>query len=266
MVSGAPYYNAGQRDQVFAATAQKIMQYRSGLNRIQFKIGGGQLWERRANLKYRAVLFDLDGTLLDTLEDLAGAVNKGLGNMGLPLHEIQSYKYFISSGREEMVTRALPPQSRDSATVKRLVDFVNQEYTLHWCDHTRPYSGVTELLDSLTIRKIRMTILSNKPHNFTEAMVARLLSCWHFEAVVGALPGVPIKPDCTAAIKIARELNIAPSQFLYLGDSDIDMQTAVNAGMYPVGATWGFRTGEEIKAGGAATLIDRPDELLRFFT
>lgn len=213
-------------------------------------------------MKYKAVLFDLDGTLLDTLEDLAGAVNKGLAYLGFPQHETQAYKYFISSGREEMAARALPKQKRDAHTVKRLVDYLNAEYTQHWSDHTRPYAGVPELLDSLTLRKIRMTILSNKPHNFTAAMVTTLLSYWHFEVVVGALPGVPIKPDCTSALRIAQQLNIKPAEFLYLGDSDIDMQTAVNAGMYPVGATWGFRTGEELKAGGAAVLIDRPEDLL----
>ena len=102
---------------------------------------------------HKAVLFDLDGTLLDTLQDLAEAVNKGLLSLGLPVHEVEDFKYFVGEGREEMVTKALPETNRDSATVNRVVDFVNHYYFEHWRDHTRPYAGIPELLDSLTERR-----------------------------------------------------------------------------------------------------------------
>jgi phosphoglycolate phosphatase len=216
-------------------------------------------------LKYKAVLFDLDGTLLDTLEDLAGVVNRGLADLGLPQHRISDYKYFVGWGREEMAARALPEGKRDSALIDRLCVIIDREYKQHWADHTRTYDGVPEMLDVLTSRKIAMAVLSNKPHYFTELMVARLLSLWHFKIVAGASPDLPKKPDCTVALNICRDLNLDPREFLYLGDSEIDMQTAVSAGMYPVGALWGFRTAAELKAGGAKKLIMHPLELLQYF-
>jgi len=121
---------------------------------------------------------------------------------------------------------------------------------------------VTELLDSLVRKGIRMAILSNKPHEFTELMVSKLLSKWQFEIVLGALPGTPKKPDPAVALEIAKRMEIPPAEYLYLGDSDVDMQTATAADMYPAGALWGFRTGEELLHGGAKILIKHPAELL----
>jgi phosphoglycolate phosphatase len=216
-----------------------------------------------SGMKYRAVLFDLDGTLLNTLEDLAGSVNRGLAAMKLPQHKVEAFRYFVGDGREEMAKRALPPEKRDAASLGRLVDFINRDYTLHWSDHTCLYPGVSSLLDELTRRNILMNILSNKPHDFTCDMVSRLLGSWQFEMVFGAMPCVPKKPDITQALNIARSLKISPEEFIYLGDSDIDMKTAVNAGMYPVGALWGFRTADELRAGGAGLLIEKPAYLLK---
>jgi phosphoglycolate phosphatase len=219
--------------------------------------------QREINLNHKAVLFDLDGTLLDTLQDLAEAVNQGLSAIGLPVHEIAAYRYFLGEGREEMVTKALPPANRDPATIKQVVALVNQYYGLHWRDHTRPYPGVSQLLDSLTEKSVWLTVFSNKPQEFTTLSVDGLLSEWHFDKVLGASPTVPKKPDCSAAIRIASELGLRTSDFLYLGDSGIDMQTAINAGMYPVGALWGFRTREELLEKGAKAVIDKPQDLLR---
>jgi phosphoglycolate phosphatase len=149
--------------------------------------------------------------------------------------------------------------------LSKLVENINREYVRHWADNTRPYAGVADLLNALTHSGTRMAILSNKPHDFTDSMVSRLLSSWHFEVVAGAMTGVPIKPDPTAALMIAQKMNIPAAGFLYLGDSDIDMRTAVAAGMYPVGAVWGFRTADELKVAGAKTLINHPIELLHLF-
>jgi phosphoglycolate phosphatase len=215
-------------------------------------------------MKYRAVLFDLDGTLLDTLEDLANAVNRGLALLGLPQHKIEAFKYFVGDGREEMASRALPDGRRDKATLQQLVDFINQDYALHWNDHTGLYPGVSDLLDELTRRGVKMNILSNKPHNFTQEIASGLLKRWHFESVCGALPQVPNKPDCTQALQIARRLAIPPAEFIYLGDSDIDMRTALNAGMFPAGALWGFRTAQELRTGGAGVMLDYPTDLLKY--
>jgi phosphoglycolate phosphatase len=217
-------------------------------------------------MKYRAVLFDLDGTLLDTLADLAGAVNRGLARLGLPQHKVEAFKYFVGDGREVMASRALPPSRRDAGTLLQLVDFINLDYALHWRDTTCLYPGISLLLDELVRRAIKMAILSNKPQDFTRDMAAGLLGAWHFEMVCGSLPSVPNKPDCTRALDIARSMEIPPAEFMYLGDSDIDMQTAVRAGMLPVGVLWGFRTAEELRAGGARLLIEKPADLLEHLT
>lgn len=213
-------------------------------------------------MKYSAVLFDLDGTLLDTLKDIADSVNSALGRLDFPQHEIEAYKYFISGGREALAIHALPEHHRNKDTVDKLITYITEEYSQRWADYTQPYQGVSDLLDALTGIGIKMTILSNKPHNLTELMVSKLLSRWRFELVVGALPSVPKKPDPTAALQIAQQLNIRTREFLYLGDSDVDMKTATAADMYPVGALWGFRTADELLAGGARALIQQPVDLL----
>lgn len=214
-------------------------------------------------MTYKAVLFDLDGTLLDTLQDIADSTNRALGYFGFPQHKLEAYKYFIGDGREALAVCALPENHRDTATIGKLVARMGEEYAIHWSDNTRPYEGVPELLDTLTERDICLSILSNKPHDFTELMVSRLLSLWRFQIVAGALPDIPKKPYPDAALDITKRLNLKPGEFIYVGDSDVDMKTAVSAGMYPVGAVWGFRTAQELLAGGAKALIEKPTDLLK---
>jgi phosphoglycolate phosphatase len=211
---------------------------------------------------YKAVIFDLDGTLLNTLEDLMAAVNHSLSHLGFPIHGPSEFKYFVGAGRDVMAALSLPADRRSPEMVSQLCQDVDAYYLQHWTDHTQPYPGIPELLDGLTDRGIRMAVLSNKPHNFTVLNVSKLLAPWKFEAVIGAMPTGPKKPDCTSALQIARQMKVAPADFLYLGDSDIDMHTAINSCMFPVGALWGFRTAEELKAAGAKKLIRQPLELL----
>jgi len=130
-------------------------------------------------------------------------------------------------------------------------------------DNTAPYPGVAELLDALTQKRIPMTILSNKPDDFTKEMVAKLLPDWRFDIVQGALDDIPIKPDPAAALDILSRLNVKPSECLYLGDTNTDMKTAVNAGLYPIGALWGFRTKKELLENGAETLAKHPTDIIR---
>lgn len=215
-------------------------------------------------MRHKAVLFDLDGTLLDTLKDIADSVNLALDRLGFPQHELEAYKYFVGDGREALAIRVLPEAHRDAITFGRLVAYINEEYSKRWSNNTRPYQGIPEMLQALTDLGIKVTILSNKPQGSTEEMVYRLLPQWHFEPVVGALPSVPKKPDPTAAMRIAEQLEIPPTEFLYLGDSDVDMKTATVADMYPVGALWGFRTADELLASGAKELIQNPVDLIRF--
>jgi phosphoglycolate phosphatase len=217
---------------------------------------------RGQRARYLAVVFDLDGTLLDTVQDLADSVNIVLSSFGFPQHDTEAYKYFVGDGVEELARRALPEGHRDQATLAQSVAAIREEYSRRWANKTRPYEGVPELLDALSASDIRMAILSNKPDDSTRATVSRLLPKWHFEPVVGASPSVPMKPDPGGALAIARSLNLPPDEFLYLGDTATDMKTARAAGMYPVGALWGFRTAEELIENGARTTIGKPSQLL----
>ncbi len=211
---------------------------------------------------YKAVLFDLDGTLLDTIKDIADSVNIALARLGLPQHEVEAYKYFVGDGREALAIRALPEDYRDMVNVDKLAASIEIEYSKRWANNTLAYPGIPDMLQSLADLGINIAILSNKPQDSTEEMVSRLLPQWRFELVLGARSSIPMKPDPTSALQISRRLNIPPAEFLYLGDTDIDMKTATAAGMYPVGALWGFRTADELLAGGARDLIQNPTDLI----
>jgi phosphoglycolate phosphatase len=189
-------------------------------------------------------------------------MNAVLTGRGLPQHKKEAYKQFVGDGMEVLVRRALPESCRGEQLVQACLLAMRKEYSGRWRETTRPYEGIPELLDALQGRRLRMAIFSNKPDDFTREMVGALLAPWRFEAVVGARPEVPKKPDPTVALAIARDLGIPPARILYLGDSGTDMRTAVSAGMFPVGALWGFRDATELEANGARVLIARPMDLL----
>jgi len=213
-------------------------------------------------IKFEAVLFDLDGTLLDTLEDLANSFNDGLREYGFEIHPVEAYGRFIGDGAYFAMERALPAGHRDEATVNRCLRRMRHCYSKRWKEKTRPYAGVAEMLDELEARDIPKAVLSNKPDDFTKIIVDGLLGKWRFEAVEGVTEQREKKPDPTAALEIARGMNIRPERFLYVGDTDTDMQTAVAAGMYPAGALWGFRDAEELVENGAKVLLGKPTEII----
>jgi len=215
-------------------------------------------------MKFKAVLFDLDGTLLDTIDDLADSMNSVLEKHGFPKHGIDKYKYFVGDGMDVLVRRALPVFLKDESVIAGCIAAMKEEYSFRWADKTRPYDGIPELLDAFSASGVRLSILSNKPHEPTVAVVSRMLADWKFEMVVGVRDGVPRKPDPAAAISIAKSLGIVPDEFLYLGDTNTDMKTAVAAGMFPAGALWGFRTADELILAGARILVRYPDDLLGF--
>ncbi|MBP8645986.1 MAG: HAD family hydrolase [Syntrophobacteraceae bacterium] len=218
-------------------------------------------------MKYKAVLFDLDGTLLDTIRDLAESMNEVLREMGLGPHSTEAYKYFVGDGMMRLVLRALPESLRgDETFVQAAVGRMRTIYDKRWRLNTRPYPGIPDLLDELAGRGIRMAVLSNKPDSSTKEMVRELLSRWHFHAVLGERPGVPRKPDPAGALEIVRTLSIPPEDFLYVGDTGVDMKTANRAGMFGVGALWGFRPERELRADGAGAVIERPRDLLSLLT
>ena len=212
--------------------------------------------------KFSAVVFDLDGTLLDTLEDLGDAVNRVLAGHGFPAHPMDAYRYFVGDGSAVLIERALPESARGSAVYRDCLAAFMADYDQSWKVKTRLYDGISEMLDSLTALGIDMAILSNKSHGFTVNCVRDLLSKWQFKAVFGLRDDVPRKPDPAGALETSRLMGTSPDRMLYLGDTAIDMQTAVSAGMFPVGALWGFRTREELLENGARALIQHPGELL----
>jgi len=212
--------------------------------------------------QFKAVIFDLDGTLLDTIEDLADSMNAVLAEAGYPLHGIQSYKYFVGKGMKNLVYNALPPEHRNEETIKVFTQKMKEEYAKRWNVKTRPYDGIPELLDILEVKRIDKAVLSNKPDNFTKIIIKELLPKWKFAVVFGERDSIPRKPDPTGALEIAHILNLKPHEILYLGDTGTDMKTAVSAGMYAVGALWGFREKDELIANRAKVVIEHPLELL----
>lgn len=211
----------------------------------------------------KAILFDLDGTLLDTLCDLAGSMNRVLARLNLPTHPQEAYRYFVGDGMETLARRVLPEESRTPTMIARCAEAMRAEYLHHWAVRSKPYAGIPELLDSLTGRGLTLTILSNKPEAFTLMMVNHFLSAWPWRLVRGARPDCPNKPDPSGAMAIAAALDLAPGQFLYLGDTNTDMRTAISCGMHPVGALWGFRSRAELEESGAKVLLQHPLEMLK---
>lgn len=217
-------------------------------------------------MKYKAVIFDLDGTLLDTLEDLADSLNRVLLDKGFPTHPTEAFRYFVGTGAAMLVSRALPSERRNDELNAECLEAFRREYNCNWNVKTKPYNGVSELLDALTAKRIEMAVLTNKPQHFAERCIQEFFSTWKFAVILGQRDGVPMKPDTAGAKEIARCLDISPQEFLYLGDSDVDMRTAVHANMFPVGAMWGFRSERELRESGAVEVISRPTELLKFFS
>ncbi|MBI1871537.1 MAG: HAD family hydrolase [Chlamydiae bacterium] len=216
-------------------------------------------------MKFKAVLFDLDGTLLDTLADLANSMNTVLENFNFPIHPIESYKSFVGEGVEYLAMMALPAKERQDSMIQNCVQAMRKEYQKRWNELTQPYPGIPELLDELAKRQVKLSILSNKPHDFTKIIVEQFLPKWKFKVVLGAQNTLPKKPHPKAALQIAKEMEEPPEKIIFLGDTKIDMETAVTAGMYAIGALWGFRTREELLQSGAKSLIQKPEELLNQF-
>lgn len=213
----------------------------------------------------QAAIFDLDGTLLDTLEDLGDCMNRVLERHGYPPHPVRAYRFFVGDGFESLVRRSLPESRRQEAEIRSLDREARAEYAEHWADKTRPYDGIPELLEALSRRGIRLAILSNKPHDFTRRIAAHYFPDGLFEHVIGSREGRPRKPDPAAALEIADAWGLPPEQIQYLGDTDTDMQTGRRAGMFTVGVLWGFRPREELLEHGAQALVAAPAEIQRLF-
>jgi phosphoglycolate phosphatase len=207
-----------------------------------------------------AVLFDLDGTLADTVQDIASAMNAALARAGRPGLEVGDYRRFIGDGVVMLARRALG-QGREELASALVAEFraIYQERLLV---ETRPYPGVTELLGELRARDLPLAVLSNKPHRATVSIVEGLFGGDTFVAIAGEQEGTPRKPDPTQALALAKVLGLAPSRCLFVGDSPVDIETATRAGMRPIGVSWGFRDVEELQQAGAHDVLATPRDLL----
>lgn len=192
----------------------------------------------------RAALFDLDGTLIDSVADIAAAVNAALAEHGYPGHPLEAFYAFVGEGVEHLIRSALAPAPFDPAVLERYRALYSREMTRR----TRVYPGVAEVLDELQRRGWRLAVLSNKPHAATCALVPHFLPAIGFAAVAGQRPEVPRKPDPQAALELAAALGVDPADCAFVGDTAIDLQTARNAGMRAIGVTWGFRPEEARQA------------------
>ena len=216
------------------------------------------------NRNFKAAVFDLDGTLLDTLEDLADSVNAVLERHGWATHPVEAYRYFVGDGPTVLFERALPGEiATDADAVAPLVSEYKVEYDSRWDAKSRPYAGIPELLDGLAAQGLKLSVLSNKPHEFTLKCVEGLLGKWEWDVLLGLRDGEPKKPHPKGGLEVAERLGVEPRECVYFGDTSTDMKTAIAAGMYPVGVLWGFREEEELRESGAGLLLKRPGD---FFT
>jgi phosphoglycolate phosphatase len=211
-----------------------------------------------------ALLFDLDGTLIDSLEDLADAVNAMLIEHGHPTRPLSLFPQYIGEGVRILVERALPEGSRGDAEIDACMADYQKHYESRWHNKTKPYAGMVETLAGLKSRGAKVAVLSNKPDHFTQLCCAHFFAPGTFDYVLGARAHVPRKPHPAGALEIAKHLGLEAGDCAYVGDSGLDMDMARAADMLAIGVKWGFRSEKELLAHGAQHLVGRPEELLQF--
>jgi phosphoglycolate phosphatase len=206
----------------------------------------------------RLAIFDLDGTLLDTLEDIADACNHALNQCGFPSRSLHEYRRFVGRGIMNLFRSALPEGHKDEETALKIKEAFVPYYNVHKDDKTRPYPGTIELLDALSAKGIRLAVASNKYQEATEELVRKHFGQYDFTCVLGQREGKPIKPDAGIIFEAMDACgDLRPDEVIYCGDSDVDMQTGNNAGVKTIGVTWGFRTKEELAAYNPVLLADK---------
>lgn len=208
-----------------------------------------------------AVIFDLDGTLLNTLGDLRAATNHALEVRGLPPHSMEEIRQFIGNGIRLLICRAMP-EGTPEAEIDAALDDFKAYYAAHIHDRTVPYDGIPQLLTALRKRGVKVAVLSNKIDSASQQLIEYFFP-GKTDVVFGEHVGVPRKPDPTSCRMVMQQLGVQPEQVLYVGDSGTDMQTAKNAGLYAVGVTWGFRSKEVLLEYGADILVHRPEQILQ---
>ena len=209
------------------------------------------------------IVFDLDGTLLDTLGDIATSANFALVTLGFQAQEREKYRYFVGEGVFKLFENIFASNPQDKETIQKAVSLFESHYAKQFNQNTKLYEGISKMLTFLQKRGFKMAILSNKPNSFTKMCVLKYLREWKFEIVFGAREGIPRKPHPAGALEICELLHVMPNECYYLGDTMIDMQTANSAGMIALGALWGFREESELREHGAQYLLKTPSEVIK---
>jgi phosphoglycolate phosphatase len=217
-------------------------------------------------LKYRGIIFDLDGTLADTLADIGNSMNRILLRNGFPVHPLENYKLLIGRGLENLVRSSFPEEERaNRENVSRLLGEFIQDYGENCLAETKLYPGIGDVLSTLRDNQVKRAVFSNKADDLTRRIVTSLLPDAGFVQVLGARPDIGRKPDPEGALGICERMGLHPGEVVYMGDSDVDMIMATRAGMLPVGVLWGFRPESELRQNGAKYLLHKPVELLPVF-
>ena len=212
-------------------------------------------------MKFKGIIFDLDGTLVNSLEDISDAMNTVLTNLNYPTHTYDTYQYFIGSGLRNLVSKALPASNNTEDQIETCFDCMITEYREICTLKTKPYEGIIELLDNLASKNIKLAVFSNKADELTKKIASEIFPN-HFDMAVGLSTEELKKPNPFEALEISKKWNLTTEEILFVGDSDIDMQTANNANMFAVGVSWGYRTEQELKNSGAKLVINNALELI----
>ncbi len=211
----------------------------------------------------KLIIFDLDGTLLDTIEDLANAANDALSQFKLPIHPIEAYRFFVGNGIHNLLFKALPEDKRNQENVSMLRPAFLKYYYAHGEECTRPYQGISDLINRLKSEGYLLGVASNKIHQATLQLVEEFFGKDTFDRIFGQRDNVAIKPDPAVLIQLMDELSVAKEQVLYVGDSGVDASTALHAGVDFIGVLWGFRPESELRAAGATQFVNHPTEILQ---
>lgn len=214
-------------------------------------------------LHYKLVIFDLDGTLLNTLFDLAHSVNYALEKCGLYVHPVENYRFFVGNGIIKLLERILPDDKRTELVMSQVKEQFLAYYDTHNTDCTEPYTGIPELLKALQYNGLLLAVASNKYQKATEKLIRHFFPDFTFVAVLGQREGVPIKPNPAIVNDILAIAGLSADEAVYIGDSGVDMETASNSGIRSIGVTWGFRPREELESAGAHHIAGTPDEILK---
>lgn len=214
-------------------------------------------------MEYQAAIFDLDGTLINSLEDLSDSANIMLASYGFPTHSLEAYRYFVGNGSKKLIERCLPTEkANDDSFVNQALQRYKDIYAEHSLAKTRPYQGILDVLERLRKKSIPMGICTNKHQSAADQIVASLFPSDIFQIVFGDRPGYPRKPDPKKVLAMAKSFGVAPKHVAYFGDTSVDMDTAHRAGFYAVGVTWGFRPKKELMEHKAQLLLSEPAEIL----